>query len=510
MSHHTPPVHHPHSFSNALASHRAHHSPSSSLSGAEAFGFASALNAGGAYSFSPSSAPPSGSSALGLYLPDIELSSFSASRFDKANIIAGAASQPTNLELGLPPFPMAFEEATYRNAYRDDFLSPDIEEKRSTFANLMSFPSGMRVSPPRPGRDGMLSVGTASGSNLPRPVSSPTKPDLPRRISNRAKSLTRSKRNRRVAVAIAASVLLVIGWRSTVVSPGSSSLGAHQDAAGWKMPGFRFRSADQVENMITSRDHGGPSRYGGRRPAAAPEHHEHHAEGEGLSLLTQDEDELIAEDDLYWDSLPSRATLSTGTGEDGAATAAPGPDKAAAMLASKGVYVGGSLERELARMGIEDDADEIRTKLADIMQEKKSASLRALVHFLYDGGALPSSFGLKTAADEVDTEGQEESFAQEVANAKDLHDRWDTLWKKAGGRGVERALKNIGEEERDMFEHDWKKESDEKLKLVAFSKSYCPYSNKAKRIMDEYDIAPQPYIIELDQRRECRVVIALQ
>jgi glutaredoxin len=32
--------------------------------------------------------------------------------------------------------------------------------------------------------------------------------------------------------------------------------------------------------------------------------------------------------------------------------------------------------------------------------------------------------------------------------------------------------------------------------------SYCPYSKKAKRILDEYDVSPQAFVIELDQRRE--------
>ncbi|KAL4877209.1 thioredoxin-like protein [Aspergillus karnatakaensis] len=36
--------------------------------------------------------------------------------------------------------------------------------------------------------------------------------------------------------------------------------------------------------------------------------------------------------------------------------------------------------------------------------------------------------------------------------------------------------------------------------IIIFSKSYCPYSKKAKRIlMDEYSIIPTPHVVELDQ-----------
>jgi len=35
--------------------------------------------------------------------------------------------------------------------------------------------------------------------------------------------------------------------------------------------------------------------------------------------------------------------------------------------------------------------------------------------------------------------------------------------------------------------------------VIIFSKSYCPYSKKAKHILlDKYDIVPAPYVVELD------------
>lgn len=46
--------------------------------------------------------------------------------------------------------------------------------------------------------------------------------------------------------------------------------------------------------------------------------------------------------------------------------------------------------------------------------------------------------------------------------------------------------------------------------VVIFSKSYCPYSLKGKRIMTEaYTITPAPYIVELDQHSQGRELQAL-
>ena len=38
--------------------------------------------------------------------------------------------------------------------------------------------------------------------------------------------------------------------------------------------------------------------------------------------------------------------------------------------------------------------------------------------------------------------------------------------------------------------------------VIIFSKSYCPYSAKAKRILlEKYTIVPAPYVVELDTHR---------
>lgn len=35
--------------------------------------------------------------------------------------------------------------------------------------------------------------------------------------------------------------------------------------------------------------------------------------------------------------------------------------------------------------------------------------------------------------------------------------------------------------------------------VIVFSKSYCPFSKKAKSILSQYNIVPAPYIVELDK-----------
>ncbi|KAJ6629451.1 glutaredoxin [Mycena sp. CBHHK59/15] len=42
----------------------------------------------------------------------------------------------------------------------------------------------------------------------------------------------------------------------------------------------------------------------------------------------------------------------------------------------------------------------------------------------------------------------------------------------------------------------------ERYPLVVFSKSYCPYSQRAKALLSTYDLSPPPKIIEVDLRGE--------
>lgn len=45
--------------------------------------------------------------------------------------------------------------------------------------------------------------------------------------------------------------------------------------------------------------------------------------------------------------------------------------------------------------------------------------------------------------------------------------------------------------------------------LVVFSKSYCPYSTRAKRLLETYDLSPAPKIIEVDLRADASYIKTL-
>ncbi|KAJ7063442.1 thioredoxin-like protein [Mycena amicta] len=50
---------------------------------------------------------------------------------------------------------------------------------------------------------------------------------------------------------------------------------------------------------------------------------------------------------------------------------------------------------------------------------------------------------------------------------------------------------------------DWderKREIDQRFPLVVFSKTYCPYSKRAKTLLESYRLSPPPKVIEVDLR----------
>ncbi|KAJ3880070.1 thioredoxin-like protein [Lentinula edodes] len=52
---------------------------------------------------------------------------------------------------------------------------------------------------------------------------------------------------------------------------------------------------------------------------------------------------------------------------------------------------------------------------------------------------------------------------------------------------------------------NWKKELqrlNEDFPVVVFSKTYCPYSRKAKQLLQAYELSPPPKIIEVDLRED--------
>ncbi|UJO11336.1 Monothiol glutaredoxin-7 [Fulvia fulva] len=67
------------------------------------------------------------------------------------------------------------------------------------------------------------------------------------------------------------------------------------------------------------------------------------------------------------------------------------------------------------------------------------------------------------------------------------------------------ASKGDSEETESEEDHEVETELNDILKkgpIIVFSKSYCPFSKKAKHILlDLYTISPKPYIVELDQHK---------
>ncbi|TCD71268.1 hypothetical protein EIP91_011747 [Steccherinum ochraceum] len=45
--------------------------------------------------------------------------------------------------------------------------------------------------------------------------------------------------------------------------------------------------------------------------------------------------------------------------------------------------------------------------------------------------------------------------------------------------------------------------------LVVFSKTYCPYSRRAKALLESYNVSPPPFVVELDTRSDGPVIQAI-
>ncbi|KAG8967157.1 hypothetical protein FRC03_010530 [Tulasnella sp. 419] len=50
--------------------------------------------------------------------------------------------------------------------------------------------------------------------------------------------------------------------------------------------------------------------------------------------------------------------------------------------------------------------------------------------------------------------------------------------------------------------------TEDKIPLVVFSKTYCPYSKRAKELLSRYKITPAPFIIEVDTRGDAMLIKA--
>ncbi|KAL9123106.1 MAG: hypothetical protein Q9187_000335 [Circinaria calcarea] len=90
-----------------------------------------------------------------------------------------------------------------------------------------------------------------------------------------------------------------------------------------------------------------------------------------------------------------------------------------------------------------------------------------------------------------------ETGEKSVAGRKKMRggEKWDVSTGKESAESEEEVASKTNEEK------DVDVELNAILKrspIIIFSKSYCPYSRKAKEIFEKYKIVPSPFIVELD------------
>ncbi|RHZ81984.1 hypothetical protein Glove_115g6 [Diversispora epigaea] len=77
------------------------------------------------------------------------------------------------------------------------------------------------------------------------------------------------------------------------------------------------------------------------------------------------------------------------------------------------------------------------------------------------------------------------------------------LYQENGNENKNKNLKKLNYNVNDDLENDVEYEIDELINenpVVVFIKIYCPYSQRVKHILSQYDILPHPIIIEVDKR----------
>ncbi len=157
--------------------------------------------------------------------------------------------------------------------------------------------------------------------------------------------------------------------------------------------------------------------------------------GQGMSLLDKEEDELISEDDLYYDSLPNFPKGHRGTKGSNVNNAGTG------MMRGDGGPSGGkkgnvktissisSLEDQIpSNLGSADDTifgAEAQEKLAEIEAHTRTSSLMALTHFISHGGEFPSDWLNPIPGDEGGTL---------------LDQVMVQVWNSGAGNGMEQVL----------------------------------------------------------------------
>ncbi|EKD04623.1 hypothetical protein A1Q2_01083 [Trichosporon asahii var. asahii CBS 8904] len=115
----------------------------------------------------------------------------------------------------------------------------------------------------------------------------------------------------------------------------------------------------------------------------------------------------------------------------------------------------------------------------------KTEQLQAMIWFLYHGGVLPSIIPTKMSAKEWRDE---------------LGEAWEIKKTSAGTKHAQADSYSTEGEMPELFPGGWEDESKLRTRVTVFSKSYCPYSRRAKGIIGKYDLDPPPFILELDHR----------
>ncbi|KAH0827999.1 pre-mRNA splicing factor component-domain-containing protein [Lanmaoa asiatica] len=149
---------------------------------------------------------------------------------------------------------------------------------------------------------------------------------------------------------------------------------------------------------------------------------------------------------------------------------------------------------------------EILQRRERLLQESAHSSnlpdeIFGLLHFVTspdEAGRVLSAVGDPTGQEAAPENGVQPGGA--IVAGKPVEMAWYALGsitktgERTRGRGQGRSASGGWEERLKVLREEYP--------LVVFSKSYCPYSKRAKRLLEAYDLSPPPKIIEVDLRAD--------
>lgn len=118
--------------------------------------------------------------------------------------------------------------------------------------------------------------------------------------------------------------------------------------------------------------------------------------------------------------------------------------------------------------------------------------LRTLIWWLYSHGEFPESFKGVPSAEKLEEMGQEglQKYLEDMDDGSLPFADTDGWWDHAGRAARVTVFSKVS-----VANCRGKSVAD-----YCPSQTYCPYSKRAKAILEKYHIEPYPYIVELDQR----------